>query len=200
MPYKDPELARKKNSENYLKNIELRKAQNKEWYLANREKALAKQRENVLSRYEEVKEYQKKYRQENKEKSKEYKRQYYLENKEKVLNKSLKYQKENPDKTLKRNKKYKKTEKGRINFQVYRNARRKRERHASLGGIFHKEILAIYNECKRITLQTGIKHEVDHIIPVMHKDVSGLHVPWNLQIIPAKANKQKTNKLVSELL
>jgi 5-methylcytosine-specific restriction endonuclease McrA len=41
----------------------------------------------------------------------------------------------------------------------------------------------------------GLNVEVDHIIPISHKDVCGLHVPWNLSIIPTKDNRVKTNKI-----
>ena len=53
------------------------------------------------------------------------------------------------------------------------------------------EIRTIYEHAAVLTSETGVKHHVDHIVPLRGKDVCGLHVPWNLRPIPWKVNLQK---------
>lgn len=38
---------------------------------------------------------------------------------------------------------------------------------------------------------TGLSHDIDHIIPLQSDFVCGLHVPWNLMILPKKDNNSK---------
>lgn len=55
-------------------------------------------------------------------------------------------------------------------------------------------IQRIYKLCSVISEATGQKYHVDHIVPLQGKNVCGLHVPWNLRVIPAKVNLEKSNK------
>ena len=62
------------------------------------------------------------------------------------------------------------------------------------------KISLIYEECEKISKETGIPHHVDHIIPLRGKNVSGLHVHQNLRIISASENMSKSNKFLPHLL
>ena len=44
-----------------------------------------------------------------------------------------------------------------------------------------------------LTELTGVKHDVDHIFPIYGGNSSGLHVPWNLRVIPKSKNASKRN-------
>ena len=61
------------------------------------------------------------------------------------------------------------------------------------------QIKAFYLEAERLKSETGIDHEVDHIVPVRGGIVSGLHVPWNLRVITAAENQLKNRKLIEDL-
>lgn len=78
-------------------------------------------------------------------------------------------------------------------FAAMRNASKVNSTPTWLTRLDKAEIAKIYAECATKTAQTGVKHEVDHIVPLRSKVVCGLHVAWNLQIITSIANRRKSN-------
>jgi hypothetical protein len=82
--------------------------------------------------------------------------------------------------------------------QASANAWKRRARHAMPKWLTaeHKvQIREIYLAARDLTRRTGIKHVVDHIIPLRSEVVCGLHVPWNLQILTHIENSVKSNRL-----
>lgn len=59
-----------------------------------------------------------------------------------------------------------------------------------------REMAGFYRASKNASERSGVAHHVDHIIPIHWKKVSGLHVPWNLRVIPASENMSKGNRIV----
>lgn len=79
-------------------------------------------------------------------------------------------------------------------FAARAAARRARQLRATPPWADRTRIAAVYAECRRVSLTTGIVHNVDHIYPLRGKDVCGLHVHENLQIITESANLSKGNR------
>lgn len=122
----------------------------------------------------------------NKEARKQLARQYYYDNKDKVLKTVSEYGKNNRNKTRA------------INMK--RRARKLLRTPNWLTKEQFLEIESFYEEAVRLTKSTGIVYHVDHIIPLKGDMVSGLHVPWNLQVITAIENLSKSNKLIESYL
>jgi hypothetical protein len=78
-------------------------------------------------------------------------------------------------------------------FSAYVVERRKKRDKSMPPWADRKEIQKMYIKARQLTKETGIKHEVDHIIPSNHPLVCGLHVEYNLQILTELENIAKSN-------
>lgn len=123
-------------------------------------------------------------------------KKYEKEHPNKIKNKNKRWQTNNIEKEKTRKRNYQINNKGKCNaIKAKYHAQKLQATPNWLTEDQLKEMDFIYNKSATITKETGIKHQVDHIVPLQGKTVSGLHVPWNLQVITAEENKSKGNKL-----
>lgn len=124
------------------------------------------------------------------------KKSYEERNKEKISKKKAEWYAKNKDRLkpirLLANKKHYELHRGlRI---AYVRERQGRLRFVDGLSLAHQaEIDGMYQFCR---IFKGF--EVDHIIPLNGKNVSGLHVPANLQVLTAIENRKKGNKYAEQ--
>lgn len=76
--------------------------------------------------------------------------------------------------------------------------RRAQLRQAAVDWADRKEVLAFYREARKRTEETGMEHQVDHIIPLQSRLVCGLHNEFNLRVITADENRRKHNRFSAQ--
>ena len=59
-----------------------------------------------------------------------------------------------------------------------------------------EQMRLVYAISKRVSEETGTAYHVDHLVPLQGELVSGLHVPWNLQLLTASDNIAKSNSFI----
>lgn len=147
---------------------ECRKEEKRKWYQANAESEKAK--------------------------AKEFHKTYYPLNKEKISARTVEWQRSNKEKYSAKSRRWYENnkEKSFANSAKYR-ASKSMACPAWLDEKMMKEIEALYQKAHKISKETGVAHEVDHIVPLRGGIVCGLHVPWNLQVITQFENRSKRN-------
>ena len=124
-------------------------------------------------------------------KSRENHAKWVASNKEKVLLDAKKWRECNKDAHSLNNKLWKQKNASRNMF----SSTMARE---NLSAIQLAQIQEMYDIAVAKTVQTGIKHHVDHIHPINGNGYCGLHVPCNLRVITATENILKRNKIPEE--
>ena len=148
----------------------------REWQKENRERVNSSNRNYALRNPEKIKAMQD---------------AYIAANPEKVRERHIAYRENNRDAIRERNRLW-----GKEN-QEYKNAvtakYRAMKKSASVDWSDNSIISDFYWWASEISRVCGEKHHVDHIVPLVHSDVCGLHCEDNLQILSAYENQSKSN-------
>lgn len=90
--------------------------------------------------------------------------------------------------------KYSKNNRGTCNAKNARYVTSKLQRTPNwLTEFDHIHIKALYQLAAMRTRESGFPWHVDHVIPLRGKNVSGLHTPSNMRVIPGEENVRKNN-------
>lgn len=121
----------------------------------------------------------------NPERSKEVRRLWEEANRQKIREKAAAWKKANPS-----------------IFAHHQMLRKARQNQATPPWLSESELLrikCIYQVAAMRNRESDDSWQVDHIVPLLGKEVCGLHVPWNLRVIPAEENWKKGNRLETHL-
>jgi hypothetical protein len=132
-----------------------------------------------------------------KEQGRLYMKEYNLKNKEKNSLTRKKHYEKNKESILMMTKAWKTKNNVRVNAI---NAKRRALKNAAIptwyGELDDLVMIEAHDLTKLREKATGIKWDVDHMIPLKAKNVCGLHCARNIQVIPEKLNCSKGNSLI----
>ena len=161
------------------------------YYERNKELVKMRAKKFKLENADHIKKQLKEYHEKNKEYIKERRKIYRQKNIEWLTEKSKIYYEKNKEARSKYHKAWREKNRG-LSNALSKEAKLSRLKRTP--SWFEKnEIKEIYKDCP-----TG--YQVDHIIPLRGKNVSGLHVASNLQYLTEKENHVKRNKFKEEYL
>jgi 5-methylcytosine-specific restriction endonuclease McrA len=120
---------------------------------------------------------------------------YYQQHRDSLLKRSAEWRKENQDSRKEGYKRWASQNKGAVNALVAKRIAAKKRALPAWADV--SAIKAVYREAAQRTRDTGERWEVDHIVPLQSPIVCGLHVHWNLQLLPKLENVRKGNRLLT---
>jgi len=168
-----------------LKNAEREKATRRIYQAKNKNKISTQVRARRLRKPETFRQYKKTQYAKHREQILAKRKEWGAANKERIAELNRRWRLANPDRD-----------------RALGNRKRARKLHATppwLTDADHDRIFAIYAEAQKMTRESGVEHQVDHIVPLQGRNVCGLHIPENLRVVPAVVNFKKNNQFIEEL-
>lgn len=183
-PQKIKKTKRKSYEKNRQKNLEYAK----KYRLENKEAVASRDREYRKINAAKIAKQRSKHRENNKEilsqrwldwaeKNRDYLKKYRIENAEHIQNKNKRYYEANKHK-----------------YYAWCRQRQAAKQNATPSWLTQEQknnMIEMYWLANDLKAVSGQEYHVDHIIPLRGKNICGLHVPWNLQILPADLNLSK---------
>lgn len=176
--------------------VECAKARKRGWATINRKKATEYRRKWAADNRERSREIKHAWNAAHPEGQKARSRKWYVANKAKADAASARWLEKNRDKRRAAVRNWQKNNRGRVTAAVKKRMADQLLRTPPW--VDHEAIAAIYILAGK-RRKSGEDVEVDHMIPLRGKRVSGLHVAENLQIIPSILNKRKSNSFQESL-
>lgn len=170
----------------------------KRWYEANRDKERETKKRWYESNRDKVLEHNQQWYAANRDKKRETGQRWYEANRNKRRETRQRWHEANRDKHREDVRNWREANPDKMNAYAAKRRAAKLQRTPSWLTPEHlSEIETFYTAAVAFKLYTGQEYHVDHIVPLQGKTVSGLHVPWNLQVILAADNLKKTNNHVN---
>lgn len=178
----NPDKARKIKQRWVETNRDKERETKKRWYEANRDKVLERNQYWYTTNRDKKLESSQHWYEVNREKKREMGQRWLEANRDKHRELTRHWRETNPDK-----------------MNAYAAKRRAAKLQRTPNWITQEHLIEIetfYSAAIAFRIYTGHEYHVDHMVPLQGKTVSGLHVPWNLQVILADDNLKKNNKYV----
>jgi hypothetical protein len=158
-------------------NSEVKKQRAANWYEKNREEIIERVRANYHKDLD---------------KSRQRARDYAETHRQEARNKTKQWAKDNFERKRRYDKSWVEANRARSHsFKAKYRAARRQACPPWVDDAHMTRIHEIYKLRQDISERTGVVHEVDHIVPLQGKTVCGLHVWWNLRVIPREENNRR---------